>query len=211
MPPIAPAVPGEVVPRAEGSIAPPGYSQSTSGYGGGPVPPGAYAPPAQQPQPMGNYQLASWGSRALALIIDGIIIGIVSIVLFVLIGAIFGGLGSLGGDNGGVFGFLIGLFFALIPVLIVSLVYQPFWMSRNGGATIGKQAMKITVIRTNGQQTDFGWSALRQVVVIQGLFGVLGGIFLLGIPILLDYLWPLWDEENRALHDMLVQSRVVKT
>jgi uncharacterized RDD family membrane protein YckC len=207
----APAAPGEGELRAEASVAPPGYSEPTSGYAGGPVPPGAYAPPVPQAQPMGNFQLASWGSRALALIIDSIIISIVSIVLIALLGALFGGLGSLGGDSGGLIGFWIGAFFAIIPVFIVSLVYQPFWMARNGGATIGKQAMKITVIRTNGQSTDFGWSALRQVVVIQGLFGFLGGIFLLGIPILIDYLWPLWDEENRALHDMLVQSRVVKT
>jgi len=23
-------------------------------------------------------------------------------------------------------------------------------------------------------------------------------------------LWPLWDEENRALHDLIVDTRVVK-
>ena len=41
------------------------------------------------------------------------------------------------------------------------------------------------------------------------LFGVVGGFFL-AIPTLLDYLWPLWDEQNRALHDMLASSRVVQ-
>jgi len=25
-----------------------------------------------------------------------------------------------------------------------------------------------------------------------------------------DNLWPLWDEENRALHDFVVNSRVIK-
>ena len=36
----------------------------------------------------------------------------------------------------------------------------------------------------------------------------IGGFFF--IPTLLDWLWPLWDDENRALHDMLVSSHVVR-
>jgi uncharacterized RDD family membrane protein YckC len=39
---------------------------------------------------------------------------------------------------------------------------------------------------------------------------VVGG-FLLGIPWLIDVLWPLWDDENRALHDMIVKSHVVRS
>ena len=27
---------------------------------------------------------------------------------------------------------------------------------------------------------------------------------------LADVLWPLWDDENRALHDFVVNSRVVQ-
>ncbi len=208
--PGTPTPPEAVPPRVEGSIPPPGYVPQPGGYGSGPVPPGAFQAAPPPPVPIGNYQLASWGSRAVALIIDNIIVGVASILLFVIISGLFGGLGSLAGDNGGAVGFFLGIAVAFIPVLIVSLLYMPYWMSRNDGATIGKQVMKIKVIRVNGQSTDFGWSALRQVVVIQGLFGFLGGIFLLGIPLLIDYLWPLWDEENRALHDMLVQSRVVK-
>jgi hypothetical protein len=30
------------------------------------------------------------------------------------------------------------------------------------------------------------------------------------IPFLLDYLWPLWDDQNRALHDMVASSHVVR-
>ena len=27
---------------------------------------------------------------------------------------------------------------------------------------------------------------------------------------LIDWLWPLWDDENRALHDFIVNTRTVK-
>jgi hypothetical protein len=32
---------------------------------------------------------------------------------------------------------------------------------------------------------------------------------LAGLPFLADNLWPLWDDENRAIHDMAVDSRVI--
>jgi len=31
-----------------------------------------------------------------------------------------------------------------------------------------------------------------------------------GLAWLLDILWPLWDEENRALHDFVVNTRSIK-
>ena len=30
------------------------------------------------------------------------------------------------------------------------------------------------------------------------------------IPWFLDIFWPLWDDENRALHDMVVSTHVVR-
>ena len=42
------------------------------------------------------------------------------------------------------------------------------------------------------------------------LFAGLGGSITFGLLWLLDCLWPLWDDENRALHDMIVNSRVVR-
>ena len=56
---------------------------------------------------------------------------------------------------------------------------------------------------------NYGWALLRQFVVIGLLFGAIGSLFF-SIPILLDYLWPLWDESNRALHDMIVSTHVVR-
>jgi uncharacterized RDD family membrane protein YckC len=31
-----------------------------------------------------------------------------------------------------------------------------------------------------------------------------------GLAFFADVLWPLWDEENRALHDFIVDTRVVR-
>ena len=54
----------------------------------------------------------------------------------------------------------------------------------------------------------FGFAMLREVAVKALLFGIAGS-FTFGLAQLIDFLWPLWDEENRALHDFIVNTRTV--
>jgi uncharacterized RDD family membrane protein YckC len=54
----------------------------------------------------------------------------------------------------------------------------------------------------------FGFAMLREVAVKTLLFGIASSLTF-GLASLLDVLWPLWDEENRALHDLIVDTRVV--
>ena len=55
----------------------------------------------------------------------------------------------------------------------------------------------------------FGFAMLREVAVKALLFGILASITA-GLASLADVLWPLWDDENRALHDFIVDTRVVR-
>jgi uncharacterized RDD family membrane protein YckC len=106
----------------------------------------------------------------------------------------------------------IGVIIILAGLVWAYFVYYPVFMGRLGernGQSIGKQIVGIRVIRDGGEPMNYGWALLRQFVVIGLLFGVLGSLFF-SIPILLDYLWPLWDESNRALHDMIVSTHVVR-
>jgi uncharacterized RDD family membrane protein YckC len=93
-----------------------------------------------------------------------------------------------------------------------SLTYYPLLMIRDGaanGQTLGKQAVGIRVVLNSGEAFTYGPAALREFAIKYLLFGTVGGIFL-AIPTLLNYLWPLWDDENRALHDMLASTHVVQ-
>lgn len=88
----------------------------------------------------------------------------------------------------------------------------PVFMMRGGehnGQSPGKQAVGIRVVREDGQPITFGSALLREVVVKMLLFETVGGFIFL-LPTALNYLWPLWDEQNRALHDMVVSTRVVE-
>ena len=83
-------------------------------------------------------------------------------------------------------------------------------MSRTNGQTVGRMVVNIRVIRADGGRMTFGFAIIREVLIKSLLFGVLSSITF-GLASLLDVLWPLWDEENRALHDFVVNTRVIKT
>ena len=82
-------------------------------------------------------------------------------------------------------------------------------MARTNGKTLGRMAMGIRVVRASGEPMTFGCAMLREVAVKALLFGIAGSLTF-GLACLADVLWPLWDDENRALHDFVVDTRVVR-
>jgi uncharacterized RDD family membrane protein YckC len=110
-----------------------------------------------------------------------------------------------------------------IAALGVLVFLRPLFMQRKGarnGQTLGKQWLGLRVVRVSGEPFGLGWGLLREfvlkVVALWVASSVAGALtfFLLGVggiaPYLADYLWPLWDDENRALHDMVAETRVVR-
>jgi uncharacterized RDD family membrane protein YckC len=190
--------------------------QAGDPLGGGytsPPPPGAGgvgtgAPVGVAPVAVaGRYVLAGWWSRAGAQLIDGIIVGIGAAILFVVITAPFS-VGFFASDNTGLAALAVGAILSIICIAIIATLYAPALMARTNGKTLGRMATGIRVVRATGEPITFGFAMLREVAVKAILFGVLGSITG-GIANLIDYLWPLWDEENRALHDFVVNTRTV--
>jgi uncharacterized RDD family membrane protein YckC len=183
--------------------------ETLPGYGS-PPPPGAGGPvaPASYGGVMGRYVLATWISRVGAQLIDGLIIGVGALILFLPIGAALG-VGAASDSNTGVGAAIVGLLFWVLCVAIIAILYAPVLMARTNGKTLGRMVMNIRVVRTSGEPITFGFAMLREVAVKAVGVGVAGSVTF-GLAGLLDSLWPLWDEENRALHDFIVSTRVVK-
>ncbi len=177
-----------------------------------PPPPGAggMAPAFQagQPAAYGQHLLASWGSRVGAQLIDGLIIGVGALILFVPIGAA-AGVGFANNSNTGVGALVVGAILWVLCVTLIALLYAPAMMARTNGKTLGRMATNIRVVRTSGEPITFGFAMLREVAVKALAFGIAGTVTG-GLANLADVLWPLWDEENRALHDFVVNTRTVK-
>jgi uncharacterized RDD family membrane protein YckC len=81
------------------------------------------------------------------------------------------------------------------------VLYAPVLLYANDGRTWGKQAADIRVERLDGRTPGFGRAFLREV-----LKAILGFTVILWI---IDVLWPLWQPEGRALHDLAAGTRVV--
>lgn len=186
----------------EGQSRPPDERPSDRPEWAPPVPPGPPPPTWQPPEapPYGGahgargtwsgQQLGGWWQRVGATVLDWLIVGFP--VLVVLVAVDFG--------------------LGLVLGLTATLTYYPLLMMREGsanGQTLGKQITGIRVVQISGEPFTYGAGVLREFAVKYLLFGVVGGFFL-AIPTLLDYLWPLWDDEHRALHDMLASTRVVE-
>ena len=151
--------------------------------------------------------LAGWWRRAGAQLIDGLIIGFGAVLLFAAITAAFS-LGFFAGEEVGIVSIVFGLLLAVVCVSVVALLYAPAMMGRTNGRTLGRMATGIRVVRADGRPITFGFALVREVAVKALLFGVLGGATA-GLANLLDYLWPLWDAQNRALHDFVVDTRTI--
>jgi uncharacterized RDD family membrane protein YckC len=174
------------------------------------MPPGGWDRPVGEPPPL-PAPYAGWWSRVGASLFDLLVISVPAALLAILL---FGGVGAaFSTDDGfGVATLILGLITYVGLLFAAVLLYGPLLMRRPGernGQTWGKQLVGIRVVRTNGVPMDFTWSAIREALVKGLALGVASSIIPL-IPYLLDVLWPLWDDENRAIHDFIVDTRVIQ-
>jgi uncharacterized RDD family membrane protein YckC len=199
---------GTPQPPERGPQAPPG-PEGPPIYRG-PVPPGGWQQAIPRPHAWTGTPLASWGSRVAAAIIDFVVVGVPAVILFFVLVA--GAVGITGNEDASAAAIIGAIVLWLLVVGAIGLLYAPTLMCRQGrrnGQTLGKQIVGIRVVRDSGEAMGFWWAALREVVVKGFAVGVASSIIPL-IPWLLDVLWPLWDDENRALHDMVVSTHVVR-
>ena len=148
--------------------------------------------------PVGTY--AAWPQRAGAWLFDSVIATIATVALYaVAIGLLVGGGGRAAA------GIILVLAVYLLGPLVAFAFYawQMCQVGDRNGQTIGKRAVGIRVVRADGLPVGFGTVLMRHAVI--GVFYVCT----LGIGIIVDYLWPLWDERSQSLHDKLAKTYVV--
>jgi uncharacterized RDD family membrane protein YckC len=144
---------------------------------------------AAQGPPGGERAYASWGSRVGAYLLDSLIIVVPLVVLIVVAVALdvwaLVAIGYLG-------------------TLVVPFFYFTYFHGRASGQTPGKRALGIRVVSDDtGHSIGHGRAFGRYAITV--LFA-----WVLFLPLVLDYLWPLWDSKNQTLHDKVVSSVVVR-
>jgi uncharacterized RDD family membrane protein YckC len=141
-------------------------------------------------------RLAGWWRRAGAAVIDGLIIGVPAVALLAL---------ALGSVGDGFWSAVLTVLLWCAVAMLVAILYAPLMMARTNGRTLGRSAVGIRVARVDGAPMGVKRALLREVAIKWGLT-----LLTLGLFAIVDVLWPLWDEQNRALHDLLARTRVIR-
>jgi uncharacterized RDD family membrane protein YckC len=133
---------------------------------------------------------AGFWIRFVALLIDSIILAIVSILIGFVLGLFLGVLGAEP-EQAAVVGNVVGI--------LIAWLYFALQESSPKQATIGKQAMGISVSDLNGDRITFARATGRYFAKI-----------LSGIILLIGYIMAAFTEKRQALHDMIAGTVVVK-
>jgi uncharacterized RDD family membrane protein YckC len=139
---------------------------------------------------------ASWGQRLGAYLLDVVVI-LAPLVAIVVIALAAGN----PDDEDDTFWAIFGL--SYLAWILLPFVYFTVMHGRESGQTLGKRWVGIRVADDDtGGSIGYGRAFGRYAITF--VFG------LFFIPLLLDYLWPLWDKKNQALHDKVVGSVVAR-
>jgi len=84
-----------------------------------------------------------------------------------------------------------------------------FLLALRNAQTPGKQLVGIRVVRVNGEPSSWGYTFVREFIIQWLVLGILTTATL-GLFYVLDYLWPLQDKDNQALHDKMAGTLVVE-
>lgn len=137
-----------------------------------------------------NY--AGFWIRFLARFVDGIILQIASYLLALGIG--FLAASMMKGENKQIG---VGLFVWGLSILIAAS-YETYFIGRFG-ATLGKMACRLRVVTAAGEPVHYPRALGRYF-----------GTFLSGIIFCIGYLMAAFDDEKRALHDRICDTRVIR-
>jgi uncharacterized RDD family membrane protein YckC len=151
------------------------------------------------------FQYAGFWIRFVAALIDGIILGVAgSAVQLLLLGSAFAPFMHIRPDAPpeealAAFGAMMGtLALSMLIGTAIGACYEGFFVSRVG-ATPGKMALSLRVVRPNGGPVSLGRA-----------FGRYFAKWLSSITLLIGFIMAGFDSQKRAMHDMICDTRVVK-
>ena len=168
--------------------------------------PAAPPPPVWDARPSGALigRPAGFWIRAVALLIDALILS----VIFGVLGGILAALTAFSIEDlenitdaeamaAGGFGVTLG-----VIMIVVAWLYEAILTSSASGATWGKQAMGLRILRSDGVRLSFGRATARYFSksIVTPL-----------LPLFIGYLLAAFTRRKQALHDFIADTVVVWT
>ena len=152
---------------------------------------------AQAAPPFSGVRYAGFWIRFLARLIDGMILGMAGLILrlplLIMLGVgtgriyEFGVTPALGAAMGA----------SLLLNLLLGMAYEVYFVSTRG-ATPGKMALGLKIVRADGSPVDAGLALGRYFAH-----------WISGITLGIGYIMAAFDSQKRALHDRICETRVI--
>lgn len=130
-----------------------------------------------------------FGNRAVAFIIDSIIVGIASSILQAFI--------NIGSGSGSFIGINVELGTNDLLTIVVYIVYFVYFASAQDGMTLGKQAMRVEIRFTDGTKMPS-----KKLVQRELLKAVLMPISIISLILV------IFRDDNKSIHDIVMDTLV---
>jgi uncharacterized RDD family membrane protein YckC len=149
----------------------------------------------------GPYGYGGFWRRFWARLLDGFIVGVVNIMILGIFGvSMFSGMQQpRPGQHADLTPFIMLQVIMQIVGLVIGISYEVFFL-RKFDATPGKMALGLKLLRRDGSKLGIG--------------RIIGRYFshvISAIILCIGYIMAAFDEEKRALHDRICDTRVIRT
>lgn len=152
-------------------------------------------------EPIGGVEKAKaeWITRVASEAIDSVAWPVAFLPLVIGIGVGAG----VGGAGFAVLA-LIGVVVTIAALVWVASKYQ-------NGQSVGKRVMGTQVVSANdGTPLNWAFNLIVRTILVKGLaIGIVSSLTFY-IFMLINFLWPLWDKNQQAVHDKMVNTYVIK-
>lgn len=147
---------------------------------------------------------AGFWIRFVAFLIDALILGVVAgvIVGALAIMATVIGVDFQDDEDEDIALAVIGIFLGAVALIVVSWLYEALMTSSRHGATFGKRALGLRIVRADGAPLSFGRATARHF--LKAMITPL-------VPFAIGYLLAAFTNGKRALHDFMADTLVIRT
>lgn len=161
-----------------------------------------YAESFDKPKRTFDYELAGTGRRFVALFLDLVILFFFGIILNFVIELVVPAPNHLNYASTREYNIAFNAWYRFTYLWGVALnaAYYIITLSKMDGQTLGKRAMGIRVVRTDGQALSMLDAFLRNVI----------GYFVSIITLFIGFIWAVFDRDNQAVHDKIAGTIVVR-
>jgi len=144
---------------------------------------------------------AGFWIRFVAYIVDAFILTIAAVVIGgIVVGLIFALGGASNWDSNEV-AIGIGIGLGVLAYLVIGWLYEALLTSGPRGATLGKQAVGVRIVRADGTPLSFGRATGRHFLKV---------FVTPMVPLAIGYLLAAFTSGKRALHDFMADTLVIK-